>query len=84
MCCWWKKANIPRAYLVKTGYIYKLKVSFIVSWPSKPAPFHPFGTIGYNTPIRPKGTQQLFLEPEWAIDSEAIRARGIIVLVKSN
>ena len=24
--------------------------------------------------------QQLFLEPEWAIDSEAIRARGIIVL----
>ena len=30
-------------------------------------------------------TQQLlFLEPEWAIDSEAMRARGIIVLVKSN
>ena len=28
--------------------------------------------------------QQLFLEPEWAIDSEAMRARGIIVLVKSN
>ena len=27
---------------------------------------------------------QLFLEPEWAIDSEAMRARGIIVLVKSN
>ena len=26
--------------------------------------------------------QQLFLEPEWAIDSEAIRARGIIVLVR--
>ena len=26
----------------------------------------------------------LFLEPEWAIDSEAMRARGIIVLVKSN
>ena len=27
---------------------------------------------------------QLFLEPEWAIDSEAMRARGItIVLVKS-
>ena len=28
--------------------------------------------------------QQLFLEPELAIDSEAMRARGIIVLVKSN
>ena len=28
--------------------------------------------------------QQLFLEPEWAIDSEAMSARGIIVLVKSN
>ena len=27
---------------------------------------------------------QLFLELEWAIDSEAMRARGIIVLVKSN
>ena len=27
---------------------------------------------------------QLFLEPEWAIDSEAMRARGIIVLVKSS
>ena len=26
----------------------------------------------------------LFLEPEWAIDSEAMRVRGIIVLVKSN
>ena len=26
----------------------------------------------------------LFLEPEWAIDSEAMRTRGIIVLVKSN
>ena len=26
----------------------------------------------------------LFLEPEWAIDSEAMRARGKIVLVKSN
>ena len=26
----------------------------------------------------------LFLEPEWAIDSEAMRARGIIVLVKSD
>jgi len=25
-----------------------------------------------------------FLEPEWAIDSEAMRARGIIVLIKSN
>ena len=28
--------------------------------------------------------KQLFLEPEWAIDSEAMKARGIIVLVKSN
>ena len=28
--------------------------------------------------------QQLFLEHEWAIDSETMRARGIIVLVKSN
>ena len=28
--------------------------------------------------------KQFFLEPEWAIDLEAIRARGIIVLVKSN
>ena len=28
--------------------------------------------------------QQLFLAFEWAIDSEAMRARGIIVLVKSN
>ena len=27
---------------------------------------------------------QLFLEPEWAIDSQPMRARGIIVLVKSN
>ena len=27
---------------------------------------------------------QLFLEAEWAIDSEAMRARGIIALVKSN
>ena len=26
----------------------------------------------------------IFPEPEWAIDSEPIRARGIIVLVKSN
>ena len=26
----------------------------------------------------------ILLEPEWAIDSEAMRARGIIVLVKSN
>ena len=25
----------------------------------------------------------LFLEPEWAFDSEAMRARGIIVLLKS-
>ena len=29
--------------------------------------------------------EHLFLEPEWAIDLEAMRARGIIiVLVKSN
>ena len=28
--------------------------------------------------------KQLFLEPEWAIDLEPMRARGIIVLVKSN
>ena len=27
--------------------------------------------------------QWLFLEPEWAIDSEAVRERGIIALVKS-
>ena len=26
----------------------------------------------------------VYLTPEWAIDSEATRARGIIVLVKSN
>ena len=28
--------------------------------------------------------QKIAHEAEWAIDSEAIRARGIIVLVKSN
>ena len=28
--------------------------------------------------------KQLFLEPEWASDLEAMRARGITVLVKSN
>ena len=46
---------------------------------------------------RRKNNEQLFLEPEWAmsqqpmrpkakwaIDSEAMRARGIIVLVNSN
>ena len=27
---------------------------------------------------------QLFLESEWAIDSEATRERGIIAVVKSN
>ena len=31
-----------------------------------------------------KNLEQLFLEPEWAIVSEAMRARGIIALVKSN
>ena len=31
-----------------------------------------------------KVTYQLFLEPKWAIDSEPMRARGAIVLVKSN
>ena len=30
------------------------------------------------------GTLQLLLEPEWAIDSEVMRAKTIIVLVKFN
>ena len=29
------------------------------------------------------GSESIAHEPEWAIDSEAMRARGIIVLVKS-
>ena len=32
--------------------------------------------LGVNSSMRPKA--------EWTIDSEAMRARGIIVLVKSN
>ena len=34
--------------------------------------------------IFPVYISQLFLEPKWAIDSEAMRGRGKIVLVKSN
>ena len=30
------------------------------------------------------GSESIAHEAEWAIDSEAVRARGIIVLVKSN
>ena len=30
------------------------------------------------------GSESIAHEAEWAIDSEAMRARGIIVLVKSN
>ena len=30
------------------------------------------------------GSESIAHETEWAIDSEAMRARGIIVLVKSN
>ena len=30
------------------------------------------------------GSESIDHEAEWAIDSEAMRARGIIVLVKSN
>ena len=30
------------------------------------------------------GSKSIAYEAEWAIDSEAMRARGIIVLVKSN
>ena len=32
----------------------------------------------------PQDDLTIFLEPKWAIDSEATRARGIIGLVKSN
>ena len=42
--------------------------------------------LSYGAPLARASRAQgapLLLEPEWAIDSEAMRARGIIVLVKS-
>ena len=41
---------------------------------------------GYLTiiPRARMGYESIAHEAEWAIDSEAMRARGIIVLVKSN
>ena len=43
----------------------------------------PYKVVARKTAVAPF-YNKLFLEPEWAIDSETIRARGIIVLVKSN
>ena len=48
------------------------------------------GTLVRTLLIPSDHIQQLFLKPEWALsaewafDSEAMKARGIIVLVKSN